>query len=219
MEFDQVLAQRWSCRAFLDRPVAGDVLDRLFTLAQRTPSWCNTQPWHTHLLSHAATERLAKSLTDHVLSSPMSTDLEMPRGYSGVHDARRKEAGYALYASLGIERSDRPARDAQMLKNFSFFGAPHVAIITTDAEQATYGAVDCGGFVTNLLGAAHNLGLGAIAQAAIAMYADHVREFLDLPDDRLVLCAVSIGHPDPDHPVNRFRTSRAGPDEAVTLVE
>ncbi len=50
---------------------------------------------------------------------------------------------------------------------------------------------------------------GLPAQAAIAAYADLVRAHLDIPDDRLVLCPISFGFADADHPANGFRTERA----------
>ncbi|WP_218177769.1 nitroreductase [Amycolatopsis australiensis] len=106
----------------------------------------------------------------------------------------------------------------QRLKNFEFFGAPHVAIVTTDRDQGTYGAIDCGGYVANLLLAARSLGVATIPQAAIAMYAGHVRRHFGLPDDRLVVCAVSFGYADTSHPVNRFRTTRAAVDDTVVMV-
>ena len=104
------------------------------------------------------------------------------------------------------------------MRNYEFFGAPHVVIITTDGRQGVYGAVDCGAYVANVLNAATSLGLATIPQAAIAMYSDYVREFLALPDDRLVVCAISFGYADLDNPVNGFRTSRGDFHEATTLV-
>ena len=32
---------------------------------------------------------------------------------------------------------------------------------------------------------------------------------LDIPQNRQILCAISFGYGDPDHPANSFRTSRA----------
>ena len=218
MELEQVLAERYSCRAFLPDEVPAQTLERLFELAQRTPSWCNSQPWQVHLVSGPAIERFAKTMTDHVLANPQTSDLEMPTGYSGVYAERRRESGYGLYAALGIERDDKLGRGAQALLNYSFFGAPHVAVVTTDREQGVYGAIDCGGYVTTLVLAAQALGLGAVPQAAIAMFSDCVREFLDLPEDRLVVCAVSLGHADEAHPANAFRTSRAPVGDVVTHV-
>jgi nitroreductase len=142
----------------------------------------------------------------------------MPAGYHGVYRERRREAGLALYASLDIGRADAHDREVQRLRNFDFFGAPHVAVITTDRDQGTYGAIDCGGYVANLVHAATSLGIASIPQAAIALHADHVRTYLALPEDRLVVCGVSFGYADPEHPVNSFRTTRADVDTAVAVL-
>lgn len=206
--FEALLGDRFSCRAFLPEPLDDQVLDRLFSMAQRTPSWCNTQPWEVDLLGGEELASFGKSLREHVASQEPFADLGLP-SYAGVHDERRREAGYSLYSALGIERSDRAARSAQMMENFSFFGAPHTAIVTTAKSLGVYGAVDCGGYVNVLMLAAQSLGLGTIAQGAVAMYSDHVREWLGLAEDRQVVCAVSLGRPDESALVNAFRTSRA----------
>ena len=219
MDFAKLIGERWSCRAYLPEQVPDDVIAEMFAIAQRTASWCNTQPWQVHLLKGDATRRFATSLTEYAKTHEPTADLGMPAQYRGVYQQRRREAGYALYASLDIRKEDWEARVAQRLKNFEFFGAPHVAVITTDRDQGVYGAIDCGGYVANLLHAAHSLGLASIPQAAIAMHSDHVHEFLDLPEDRLVVCAVSFGYADTAHPVNQFRTSRADVDDAVTVLD
>ncbi|TSD94084.1 nitroreductase [Skermania sp. ID1734] len=218
MEFKDMLEQRWSCRAYLPDEVPGSVISEMFDTAQRTASWCNTQPWHAHVISAPAIKRFSDMLLEHARGGEQSSDFEMPREYRGVYQQRRRETGYALYNSLGIQREDRAARLEQSLKNFEFFGAPHVAVITTDREQGVYGAVDCGGYVANLLLAAQSLGVATVPQAAIAMYSNQVREFLKLPEDRLVVCAVSFGYADNDHPANQFRTRRAAVSDAVTMV-
>ena len=214
----ELLASRSSCRAFLDEELPSELVNDLFALAQRTPSWCNTQPWQVHLLSGTATQALADALTAHVLDSAESPDLPPPARYDGVYADRRRASGYALYASLGIERDDAAGRQAQLLENFRFFGAPHVAIITTEQDHGVYGAVDCGAYVSTLLLAAESLGVGAIAQAAIAMYSAKVREHLGLPESRRIVCAVAFGRADREHPANTCRTERAPLDEVVIQV-
>ena len=101
------------------------------------------------------------------------------------------------------------ARAEQSLQNYHFFGAPHVAIIHSEAALGPYGAMDTGGFITAFTLAATALGLGSIAQASVAAYAPMIRTHFDLPDSRLILCAISFGWPDAGHPANAFRTSRA----------
>ncbi len=42
---DPVFVDRWSPRAFSDRPVDQEHLDAVFEAARWTPSWMNNQPW------------------------------------------------------------------------------------------------------------------------------------------------------------------------------
>ena len=42
-----------------------------------------------------------------------------------------------------------------------------------------------------------------------------MHRFFDLPETRVVLCAIALGYPDPDHPANNFRTTRAPLDEVL----
>ena len=58
-----------------------------------------------------------------------------------------------------------------------------------------------------------------IAQAALASYPALVREQLEIPDERAVICGISFGFEDPAHPVNRFRTGRAHIDDVLSWVE
>lgn len=216
---ERLLTERHSCRAFRPEPVDEATLTRLFTLAQRTASWCNAQSWQVHLTSGTSTTALAGALQASLARGEGGSDLPWPEKYTGLHAQRRRTTGYALYSAVGIERSDHEARAAQMNLNFSFFGAPHVAVITCDRDLGVYGAVDAGGYVSTLLLAAQSLGVAAIAQAAIAGCSGAVRAHLELPDDRVVVCAVSLGRADDDHPANSFRTDRAPLSEVVTVVE
>lgn len=211
-----LLDSRFSCRGFLPDPVPLQTTRRMFELAQRTASWCNSQAWQVTLVDGEDVAAFSKVLLDRVAAGPEAPDIPGPAAYEGVYRDRRRGAGFGLYNAVGIARDDTDGRLKQMLENFRFFGAPHVAVISTPKALGTYGAVDCGAYVSTLLSAAQSLGVATIAQAAIAMYADSVHEHLGLPDDRDIVCAVSFGRPDPEHPANAFRTSRAAVDEVVS---
>jgi nitroreductase len=213
---ERLLAERWSCRGFTDQQVPRDVIERLLTIAQRTPSWCNTQPWQLVITSGAETVRLKEALLESFDRS--GSDFAFPAGYNGVYRERRRESGWQLYGAVGVEKGDREASALQMLRNFEFFGAPHVAILTTDADLGVYGAIDCGLYVDSFLLAAQALGLGACAQAALAAGAPILREYFGLLDDRKVVCGIAFGYADADHPTATYRTSRAGLEDVVTFV-
>lgn len=206
---EEVFAARFSCRAFRPAPVPRADIERIVALARRAPSWCNAQPWQLTLTSGAETDRFRTALQAEVERASHTPDIAFPDGYSGVYQDRRRTCGFQLYDAVGIEKSDRVGRTAQMLRNFALFDAPHVAIITSPTELGPYGAMDCGGFVTAFTVAAQALGIATIPQAAIASYAPFVHRHFDIGDDRLVLCAISFGYADTQAPANRFRTTRA----------
>ena len=206
----QALAARFSCRAFRPDPVPEDAILRIVDAARLAPSWSNTQPWDVVVTRPETTRALAEKLVAQAAGeAPATPDVPFPPGFDGVYLARRREVGFGLYAALGIAREDRAARAAQHIENFRFFGAPHVAVLTMPMGMGTYGALDVGGFLLSFLLAAQGEGVATIAQAALAAYAPTLRKALAIPADRTVLCGVSFGYADPDHPANRFRATRA----------
>jgi nitroreductase len=217
---EELLSERYSCRAFLPRPVPRATIDRILTAAQRTASWCNSQPWQLVIASGEAKESFRKAIYNEASSgAPVDGDFSFPREYRGVYLERRRESGFQLYNTLGIARGDKAAYAKQALENYNFFGAPHVVIIHTDEALGIYGAIDCGAYVGNFLLAAQALGLATIPQAALARHSGLIRRHFGLGDDRRVVCGISFGFPDRDHKINSYRTSRAGISDTVTFVE
>jgi len=216
---EKLLGARYSCRAFKPDPVPREIIERVLTAAQKTASWCNSQPWQVTIFSGDAVKKFGADMYKAAMNrAPPVTDFDFPREYKGVYLERRRESGFQLYSALGIPRGDKMAYAKQMLENFRFFGAPHVAIITSDEALGTYGAIDCGGYVSNFMLAAQAAGLATIPQAALAGYADVVRKHLGTGEDRRVVCGISFGYADQTHLANSYRTNRASIPEAVTFI-
>lgn len=216
MDFSEVIAQRYSVRAFRPDPLPRALIERILGDALKSASWCNTQPWQLIITEGAATDRFREALSAHVNSGKSANpDIPFPVKYHGAHYDRRKSCAMQLYASLGIADGDRQASFAQTLKNFRLFEAPHVMIVTSHESLGSYGALDCGLFVQSFLLSATNQGVGTIAQAAIAAYSDFIREHFAIAPEQRILCGVSFGYADPSHPANQFRTERATLEELV----
>lgn len=214
-DLDALFAQRHSCRGFRPDPVPRDVITRIIATARRAPSWCNAQPWQITLTSGADTDSFRAALQAEAASGTPKPDLDWPRRYDGVYQDRRRACGFQLYDAVGVEKGDRVGSARQMMENFSLFGAPHCAILSSPADLGPYGAMDCGGFVTAFTLAAQSLGVASIAQAAVASYGPFLHRYFDIPDDRLILCGISFGYRDDAHPANGFRTDRADVDDIV----
>lgn len=212
------LLARHSCRAFLPQPVPRATIERILTLAQRTASWCNCQPWQVAITEGDATRRLRDVLERRAQIPGFTPDFPFPREYQGEYLARRRESGFQLYGAVGVPRGDREAYRRQEMRNFALFDAPHVAIITTDEALGEYGAMDCGGYVANFLLAAQANGVATVAQASLAMYPEVLREVLGIGPGRRVVCGISFGFEDTTHPANSYRTRRADLSEAVQWI-
>lgn len=214
-DLDALFASRHSCRGFRPDPVPRAIIEQIVGTARRTPSWCNAQPWQLTITSGAETNRFREALQAEVGSGRPEPDLPYPTGYSGVYQQRRRTCGWQLYEAVGVEKGDRAGSTRQMMENYTFFGAPHVALLSSPAELGPYGAMDCGGFVTAFTVTAQALGVATIAQAAVAAYGPFLHRYFDIGEDRLILCAISFGYSDPEHPANRFRTERTSVADIV----
>jgi nitroreductase len=220
MDFEQVVRNRYSCRKFLQKPVPLETIEKILDLAQQTPSWCNVQPWQVVLVCGRAVASFRDSLLAHAAGGhPSNPDFPFPLRYEGIYRERRKVCGVQLYQALGIGRENREGAERQRLENFRFFAAPHVALITTEEQLGVYGAVDCGLYVANFMLAAKNFGVDSIAQAALASYPDLIRSRFGLASNRKLVCGISFGYADAEHPIHQYRTERAPLGEVAAWVE
>lgn len=215
-DLDQLMAARYSCRGFKPDQVPRNVVEAILKTAQRVPSWCNAQPWDIVITDGAETNAFRHALRAEVENGAPKPDLPFPSAYTGVYKDRRRTCGWALYEAVGVEKGDRAGSAAQMMRNFDLFDAPHCAILSSPTELGPYGALDVGGFVTAFTLAAQAQGIATIPQAAVASYSPFLHQYFNIPEDRLILCAISFGYEDPDHPANKFRTERADLGEFTT---
>lgn len=205
----RILDARHSCRAFLPDPLPRALIEEIVGEARKVASWCNAQPWQLVVTGAEETDRLRAELAAEMPRASHTPDIPFPERYSGVYKDRRSTCGWQLYGAVRVGRGDREGAHRQMMENFRFFGAPHVAVLTSEAELGPYGLVDCGGVLTALTLAATARGVATIPQAALASYSPFLHRFFDLSEGRTVVCAISMGRADDNHPANSFRTTRA----------
>jgi len=222
----RLLAGRFSCRGYKSDPVPRTTIAKMLEIAQMSASWCNSQPWQVIITEGEGTERFREKLYGAALADAssgrppqMNADFEFPRAYTGVYKERQREVGWQLYESVGVQYGDRVGSGKQMLENFRLFGAPHALIVTSERDLATYGAIDSGLYIGSVLLAAQALGIGMIPQAALAGYADLMREHFQIPDNRVIVLGCSFGWPDESHPANSFRSRRAKLEDTVQWVD
>ena len=215
--FNEVVEQRRSLRAFLPEPVDGSVVRRVFEVAARAPSNCNTQPWRVHVASGPCIEALRDVLPARFLAGEISLDFPYDGKYEGVYKDRQYAAAQALYSAAGIAREDRARRDQQFMRNFTFFDAPHVAFFFLPEPFGLREAADLGMYAQTVMLAMTAHGLGSCPQTALSFLAEPVRELLGIEAENRLLFGLSFGYPDMDAPANACQTERASLDDTVVF--
>lgn len=204
-----ILNTRTSSRAFLELPIEEKILQEIFTLAQLSPSNCNVQPWQCYVVSGESKSKLQTALVNDVASGALpAPDFEWGMNYQGVLRDRQHGAAQELYSAMDIERSDKPARQMAMLRNWSFFDAPHAVFFCMDRSLTNTGAVDLGIYAQTLSLLMAERGIASCMQGALGMYPNAVREQLQLPENLGILFGMSFGYSDPQGKANKAKTVR-----------
>lgn len=206
----EAIISRRAIRAFRPDPVPRQILQEILDTAAAAPSGSNIQPWHVDVLTGAALKRLTDAITarfDAGESDP-STYQYYPDPWREPYLARRRQTGWGLYGTLGIERHETERMRAQHRRNFLFFDAPVGLIFTIDRDLPVGSWLDYGMFLQSIMIAARGAGLHSCPQQAFAAYHRTIADQLGVPEDRHFICGMALGWADPADPVNGFRPDR-----------
>ena len=227
--FSDLIRSRRSVRDFLPTPIPQTLLQSVLADANQSPSWSNTQPYRIAVASGPVRDRLAEQLTErfalgmqaqkkgwlgklqlltqqrHVLPDG---DFVTSFAYPEDLQPQRRATGHGLYELLGIHRKDHAAREAQMRRNFEFFGAPTAIFVFVHGGLREFSVLDAGIYLQSLMLSAHAHGLGTCAQGALATWAGPVRQAFDVPTDYKLIAGLSMGYAS-EHAINHYNPGRA----------
>jgi nitroreductase len=211
---EEALLTRRSVRAFRPEPVPRAEVERLLALASRSASNSNCQPWHVHVLTGEPKRRLTEALWRALHEDGRVTEREFPyqpaaEDWEEPFRSRRRRFGESLYRdTLGLAADDTDGRLGHHRRNYDFFGAPVGLILTVSRRPLAGALVDAGLFLQALMLAARHAGLDTCPQASFLDFHPVLRQHLAIPDDRIVVCGLALGHADHEHRLSRHRTPR-----------
>ncbi|WP_313706945.1 nitroreductase [Massilia sp.] len=210
---DAAITSRRSIRAFLDRPVAQEDIEKILEVAARAPSGTNTQPWKVYVLTGQARSALSNAILAVHLDPELSRQhteeyAYYPREWVSPFIDRRRKVGWDLYSLLGLTRDNKAGMAAQHARNFRFFDAPVGLIFTIDRVMEQGSWLDYGMFLQNIMVAARGRGLDTCPQAAFTQYHRIIAEQLRLPANETVVCGMALGWADPEKIENSLVTER-----------
>ena len=207
--FDHLMRTRRSVRSYApDRPVSQALVQQVLSTASLAPSNSNTQPWQLHVLAGDALEALGATLRRACEDGTAPAFSHFPDPLPVRMAAHQGDFGARYYATLGIDRTDAAARNAQTARNYEFFGAPVGLVLTTHRDLHAHSWMDCGLFLQSLMLAAQAQGLATCPQVSFARFDLLIGKHLDLPADEQVVCGMSLGYAVADAAVNRMDMPR-----------
>jgi len=219
LSFQDIVRSRRSVRHFRSDPVPRAIIDEVLHDAQHSPSNCNTQPWSVHIVSGSARDALSEALHKARDANNLSPDFSWDEtAYYGRYGERRREHGHIYYENLGVARTDMEARREAHKANYSFFNAPHVALLFVPViGDNVRVAGDLGMYGQTFLLSLAARGLGGVPQTVIGFYADTVRSTLGIGEEFRLLFGISFGYPDEGAIANTHRIGRDPVPGCVTF--
>ncbi len=219
MDAIECIKTRMSIRKFKPAPVPEDVLMTVIDAAKWSPSYKNSQPWELIIVSGERKEDLTKLLLklfeEGIEPSP---DIPAPQSWPPEITARIDALMKKRSEITGKDMNSPEVRKKAKIANFRFYGAPHGIFLFHDASLTPWSIFDAGLFAQSLMLAAHACGLGSVPQAFLTDYARDIKKFLNIPESKRLVLGISIGYPDWESPVNKFRTDRVETAEIVKTI-
>ena len=216
---DAILSRK-SIRAYRKEPVPFELLNEILETARRCPSGSNIQPWFVYALMgeelNDFKNKVRQSLAVHPRGEPAEYEI-YPKGLGDPYRSRRFKCGEDMYENIGIDRENKFGRLMQFARNFEFFGAPVGFLFCIDKEMGPPQWAHLGMYIQTIMLLAHEKGLATCAQEAWAAMPRTSRTFLNIPDNQILYCGMSLGYADTDAPINTMKTERAAVSEYVSL--
>jgi nitroreductase len=218
---DEAILTRRSVRGFLPTPVDLATVEELLTLASRSASGSNIQPWKVRVVAGDVRKRLSRAILDALDRDGYEGHKRewnyYPVNWREPFLSRRRKIGWDLYGLMGIAKGDFEGTERQRRKNYEFFGAPVGMIFTLDEDLEMGSWLDLGIYLGSLMIAARGRGLDTCPQAAFADFHAVIRQELGIPQNEIVVCGMALGHIDPGAPENRLVTERAPASQFATF--
>jgi nitrobenzene nitroreductase len=219
---DELICERRTKRAFLDRPVPLETVKDILSVAKYAPSSSNTQPWRCYVVTGEARARVTEAAVNAFRAGPEKLAPEYPFFPQPLHDpysSRFNTFRGQLGDAQGVHRSDKAGRMRDVERQFLFFDAPVGIIFTMDRRLEWASFICYGCFLQNIMLAAKGRDLDTCPQQIWSLQYPVLRAELGIPEGEMVIAGMSLGYADNSMPENRMALHKLEVDEFTTFVD
>jgi nitroreductase len=219
---DELICERRTKRAFLDRPVPLETVKDILSVAKYAPSSSNTQPWRCYVVTGKARARVTEAAVNAFRAGPEKLAPEYPFFPQPLHEpysSRFNTCRGQLGDAQGVHRSDKVGRMRDVERQFLFFDAPVGIIFTMDRRLEWASFICYGCFLQNIMLAAKGRDLDTCPQQIWSLQYPVLRAELGIPEGEMVIAGMSLGYADNSTPENRMALHKLQVDEFTTFID
>lgn len=214
MEFEKVVKARHSVREFSAETVKKSDIREIVELAQRSPSWVNSQPWKVYVAT-------GKTLAN-IKASYQKKDAAGITSYPDFPVMHRDDWSADTQANMKQWRHEivhhfenfDEAHEKMTKASNNLNHAPVILIITIPKNSSLWSVYDAGAFGQTIILAAKDKGLDTIPNYNSVRFPDVLRAELDIPDDETIVVGISMGYPQ-FATINTYQSKRVPVDDIL----
>ena len=225
MEILEAIHKRKSVRAFNTKQVTHADIEKIIGAGIAAPSKGNSQIWEFFVITGAKKKTMDNMLydllkTDFIPSMALS-DPENEVECEALKRAERrsqsnKQELMEILSPLGISYEN-----FMLEGTFTFFNAPVAILVFVDevfAKDLPH-ILSVAAAVQNMLLAATGMGLATCWIGGVWRYTKNIRTLLGIPDNKILLSSVALGHPDRNSPIYAYKSTRDDISEFINWVK
>lgn len=217
MHVAEAVATRRSIRAFTDKSVPFETIQRVLDQARMAPSGCNFQPWEAIVLTGTPLKKLQDRLLASQPDDPLEYDFSAP-GQFAKYQSRLEAVGAQMYGTMNIDRDRTDLRTAFTRANMLSFGAPVLLLCHFPKFMKEPQWSDVGMWLQTIMLLLRGEGLDSCPQEYMGVYGRTIKDELGLSDETLLFCGLAIGWRDADSPVNGFQRERVPLEDHIRFL-
>ena len=219
------IQKRSSKRAYTEKKIPKETLEKILNAANMTPSGANMQPWITYAISN---ETVLKNIGDAIIETMNQGVVNdqfiqyYPKTWVNPYKKRSIVTGAGLYTLMGVDRKDDATRMKMWHDNFRWFGAQTVIFVFTDKaniDDAQGALIDCGAYMQSLMLASQEFEIDSCPQGSTTEFGKVVARVLNVPENQALLYSVVLGYADKSAKINTYQPERVSIDESVTFID
>ncbi|HIY94037.1 nitroreductase [Companilactobacillus sp. HBUAS56275] len=217
METQNAILNRHSTRYFADKEVEISDIKKILEIAQKAPSWVNSQPEHIYLATGDSLEKIRQGYINKT-NDGYHGNPELPV-LSRKNWAKQGRTNMATWSqgvsnTLGSNWQDVMGNAAMKLYN-----APAVIYLTLPKDYSLWSLYDLGAFGQTLMLAATDMEIDSMTAYQLIKYPDILRSSLPISNDEIIISGIALGYRDSAAYVNQITSKRQSLEKILTIAK